>query len=1122
MKFTASGQGISPHWPLKLWRIMKLTAWLVIAALPISAKSFSQQVTINEKNCRLANIFEHIKQQTGISFMADKNLLDNAKLVSINEKNAPLDKVLAKCLEGQQLQYAISNKVIVVTKLPENHAPTVLQPAAPAAFTVSGTVQDDKGRPLPGASILITREGYKKGIIADEKGAFLLSNVPEGDYTLEVSLLGFTKYTSHLLVNNASKPLQIRLSLTNQSLNEMVVVAYGSQKKTSLTGAISSISSREFENRPVTNVTNALEGTMSGVTVRQSNGQPGKDAGTVRIRGIGTLNNSEPMVVIDGLISSMNDVNPNDIASVSVLKDASSAAMYGSRAANGVVLITTKKGKRGKMQVAYDAYVGKQKATRLPEFLPSWQQASLYNEGLRNEGAAPRWTDKDIQQFKDGSDKTGAHPNTDWLGLLYRGSGLQHNHYLSVNGGDEKAQYMLSLGYFDQDGIIKGTNNKKYTTRINLNFNLSKRVSLFANLGYQYTPFTEPVSTYPGVNTLSLITFVANQVSSTVPYKYANGYYGYGPNGNPIASLEQGSFNNTRNHIISGNVGTDIELAKGLHFKPSFGYRLNFGQREQFVKDLQFYDYVTGNPTRYDGPNNLTNSSNSTTYTNLQATLEYEKRLGLHHFTVLGGASQEFTSYRESGLTRRNFLNNLITEINAGPQTDQTNSGMSKEVALRSFFGRLNYDYNEKYLLEASLRYDGSSRFAASNRWGLFPSFSGGWNIAREDFFEPARDLVSELKLRGSWGRLGNQDVVGNYPAIFAVDPGQDYSFNQTLAPGVAPINGANPNITWESTTTTDLGIDAALFRNKLTINAGYFIRNTNDILMQLPIGAPYSLKAPYQNAAAVRNKGWEFSLGYNGSIHKLHYSVNANATFIKNAITDLKGAGPIIDGATFKQVGYPIDGFYGYIAEGLFQTAEQVNKHARQTGGVIAPGDVMYKDLNSDGKIDGNDRTYLGSYFPKMTLGFNLHADWNGFDIGAFFQGALGVKNYVSGNMLGGLGNNNQKPTTIFLDRWTPENTGASFPRLWLTYKNNTQTSSFWVRNASYLRLKNLQFGYQLPNAWVHRLGLQRVKFYYSGQNLLTFTQFYNWVDPEAPQGERGYTYPQVKIHTFGLNVTF
>ncbi|PSL43081.1 TonB-linked SusC/RagA family outer membrane protein [Chitinophaga niastensis] len=1111
--------------PVKMLGTMKFAAILLAGIFFVNAKSFSQNVTISGKDLTCKQIFATIEQQTSFAVVCDNSLLSRIKPVSINVKNISVSEILDRCLKGTGLTWSIRNNVIVIKKEDGNHSPK--EQMIPQEI-ISGIVRDENGTDIEGASVFIKGNDVQKGIVTNAKGEFSLENIPPGSYTLEISIIGYNKYEKKITVNGPVSRLAVTLLPSVNSLTETVVVAYGTQKKTDLTGAVSSISANDLNNRPVTNVTNALQGTMAGVIVVENNGQPGRDEGTINIRGIGTLgklDNSAPMVVVDGLISSLKDVNPNDIEHISVLKDAASAAIYGSRAANGVVVITTKRGQKGHLQVHYDAYAGKQKAIRLPDYLPSWQQATLYNEALKNEGAYVRWTNTDIRQFKDGSDLTGAHPDTDWLRKFYAGSGVQQNHYLSLTGGDDKAQYLFSLGYFDQNGIVPHTDNKKYSTRFNINAALSPKFSINANLGYIYAPFEEPASAYFGVPAFSEMISQIYRVSNTVPYKYANGYYGYVGDGNPMAWLESGSLNKARNHTLAGNVNADWEFVKGLHFKPNFGYRLNMIQGELFVKDIQFYDYLTGAPTKYQGPNNLTNTAESATYTNLQALLEYQKDIALHHFKLLAGYSQEYQRYTSDTLYRQGFLNNIITQINAGPAAGQTNAGSANELALQSVFGRLNYDYNEKYLLEANLRYDGSSRFAPANRWGLFPSFSAGWNIAGEDFFEKMQSIINSLKLRGSWGMLGNQAVVGNYPAIATVSPGLNYSFGQAIAAGIAPVVGANPNITWEATTTYDVGLDATFLKNKLTVTADYFVKNTNNVLLQLPIGAPYSLTAPYQNAGAVTNKGWEFAIGYRNRVHEFSYYVNMNAAFIKNEITDLKGSGPYINAGTFQQVGYPVNSLYGYISEGIFQTKDEIAKHATQRGGVIAPGDIMYKDINNDGVIDGKDRVYLGSYFPKMTYGLNGGISWKGVDVNFFFQGALGVKNYVQANMLGEVGANVNKPTTIFLDRWTPANPTATFPRLWISYTNNDPArtpSSFWVKNASYLRLKNLQIGYNIPDVLTQKIGIRHFKIYYSGQNIWTISKFYKWVDPEAPVGESGYTYPQVLINTIGVNVTF
>ncbi|PUZ26185.1 hypothetical protein DCC81_18290 [Chitinophaga parva] len=996
-----------------------------------------------------------------------------------------------------------------------------------AQVKISGVVRSQADRtPLEGVTVVVKET--QTMVLSGKDGHFSIAAKP--GQTLHFSYVGFTAQDVSVPAT-PDGPLQVQLPETKEKLNEVVVVGYGTQKKVNLTGAVGVVTAAKLQDRPVTNVTNALQGTVSGVTVVSSNGQPGKDNGTIRVRGIGTLNNSDPMVVVDGIISSMNDVNPNDIESISVLKDAASAAIYGSRAANGVILITTKKGKKGTAQVQYNMYVGQQKATRLPDFLPSWQAASLYNETLQNEGKPIRYTDEEIQKFKDGSDPYN-YPNTDWLGLFYKGSGFQQNHYASVNGGTDKTQYMFSLGYYDQDGIVKKSDAQRYTMRFNLDTRVTDKFRVSANLAYTYNPVNEPSNPYTG--DFSQLFRQINRISPIIPYKYANGHYGYIGDGSPMAWLESPSFNHLAANYLVGNTTADLEIVKGLHLRPTLGYRLITDQNKKFLSDIQYYN-AQGTPTLYQGPNSLTDHDDQTRVVTLQGVIDYGKTWGDHNFKILGGYSQEYTKYSELEGYRKGFLNNSLSELNAGPTDGQKATGYGYEVALQSFFGRVNYDYKGKYLLEGNLRYDASSRFASDNRWGLFPSVSAGWRVSEESFFEPLKNTVSNLKVRASWGQLGNQNLdaivdadgnkLGVYPYITSVSAGQNYSFNNTIAAGVAPTKGANAAITWETTTETDFGIDAGFLHDALNVSADYFIKNTDNILLNVPVSSTYGLTAPIQNAGSVQNKGFEISADYHNHVGDFTYSVGANTAFIRNKVTDLHGTGPIISGVTYKQVGEPINSFYGYQATGIFQTQDEVDKHATQSGGKIAPGDIAYKDQNNDGVIDGNDRVYLGSYFPKMTYGINLGLGWKGIDVSAFFQGAAGVKGYVEGEVLGQTSNGAGKPTSALLDRWTPENHSTAFPRLWSTYTQNDalQTpSSFWVRNANYLRLKNLQIGYNLPAAWLHAVRLQKVRFYYSGQNIWTHTAFYSWIDPEAPAGERGYTYPQVKVNTLGLNVTF
>jgi len=995
--------------------------------------------------------------------------------------------------------------------------------------TISGRVKDEQGLPMPSVSVSLA--GTQQGTTTDVNGAYKI-NAPE-NATLVFSFLGYEKTTVKITASWDGN-VTMTPDKKTRNLSEVVVVAYGTQRKANLTGSVAAIGAKELQDRPVTNLNDALQGTMAGVTVTTTGGQPGS-TGAINVRGIGTLNNSNPMVVIDGIIGNLSDVNPNDVQSVSVLKDAASAAIYGSRAANGVILITTKRGKSGKMQINYTGYAGKQKPTHLPDFLPSWQAATLYNQALANEGQAPYWTDNDITLFKNQTDPD-THPNTDWQSFLYKGSGFQQNHAVNVSGGDDKTQYAFSLGYFQQDGIIQKSNYKRYSTRMNINSAITKNFSVNANLSFLYAPTEAPDGL--GGGDIGGIIGTTAAMSSTVVNQYKNGVYNYLSFGNPISWLNSPGYNNNQNSLFTGNAGADWEPIKGLHFKPSFAYRYNANPSQEFKPADTYYD--PKNPTTVlttISQSSIANANSTNNYYNLQGLLEYDRHFGKHSINILAGSSQELTTYRYLYAYRQNFLNSSLSEINAAPSLGQQNGGTSSQLALLSYFGRARYAYDDKYLFEANLRDDGSSRFIQGQRWGLYPSFSAGWNISKEAFFSSLSNAIPMLKLRGSWGKLGNQtlgspgglNIPAAYPGILVISSGQNYSFNQTLAPGIALNNGANPNITWEKTTTTDVGLDMELLNSNLTFTADYFVKNTNDILLQLPASNVYGFSTPYQNAGAVRNSGWEFSAAYRNKIGNVSYNIAVNASFITNKITDLAGTGSISSG---RVVGYPLQAFYGYQVEGIFQTQQQVTDHAKQSGGVIGPGDLMYKDISGpngkpDGVIDGNDRVYLGSPFPKTTFGFTLGAGWKGFNVSGFFQGALGVKNYVQGFELGSLQQANiGNPTTALLDAWTPTNTSATFPRLWSTYtQNNPQSfvSSFWVRNASYLRLKNLLVSYTLPANTLAKLGVKGVKIYYSGQNILTFTSFYKWVDPETTTGNNAYgSYPQLKTNTLGLEVTF
>ncbi|MEN7549566.1 TonB-dependent receptor [Rapidithrix thailandica] len=1085
------------------------------------AQSRAEENITLRKGTSVMQALQIISNKSGYEIFGKDQLIANRAqiLLEADIENASVNECLVAISRYTNLKFKKVGKTIFIGKRQVQELTEEVQ----QEVVVSGTVtSNEDGQPLPGVTILV--KGTGTGTSTDLDGNYKLT-VPEGS-SLIFSFIGFQ--TQEVAINNQST-INIVLQSDVSQLEEVVVVGYGTQKKVNLTGSVATVSSEELASRPVSNISSALQGAVPGMTIVQNSGQPGKDAGTIRVRGVGTIGNSAgPMVLVDGIESSMNDIDPNDIESISVLKDAASAAIYGSRAANGVILITTKKGKAQPMQLSYSAYIGWQNPTRLPEKLSSAEYAELYNEALANEGKSPLWTDQEIQKFRDGSDPD-HYPNTDWLDLFYQGSGFQQNHNVNLNGGTEQTKYMFSFGYFGQEGVIKNSSNDRYNFRTNFNSKVGERLDVGMNLSFSLSKVKEP--TQPFTGDLGQIFRQINRISPWIPYKHSDGTYGYAGDGNPLAWMDLGATNNSSYHRTLAIFNATYKLAEGLSVRGNFAYKGFQDIGERFIKDIQYYDFDTKQPTLYQGPNEQRDYRANSTQLTMRGIAEYEKTLNKHYFKVLVGAEQEYYRFDKTQALRKNFLNNQLGEIDAGSKEGQQTEGSGNELAMRSFFGRVNYDFDGKYLLEANLRYDASSRFPKNNRWGAFPSFSAGWRIS-EEMFMKGQDLFTDLKLRASWGMLGNQGALSYYPYAYTFSTKNEggypvnYNFGGKIANGAAEIFAANSNVTWESTETYDIGVDMALLKGKLTFSADYFYKYTHDILMELPVSPMFALKPPTQNAGEIKNTGWEFQAGYKDSFNEIDYRIAANISFIENEVTNLRGIEPIIDGYKVRDLGLPVNSYYGYEAIGIFQSQDEVDAHATQTGGApIAPGDIKYKDQNGDGKIDGADRVYLGSWDPKVIFGLNLGLAYKGFDLTAFFQGAADVKGYLWGEAIGEMEGYTSSPSTLFRDRWTPENPDGDFPRVLTStsiQNNPSNTSSFWVKDASYVRLKNLQLGYTFSEEVVKSLGLSSLRVYYSGQNLMTITSFYKGFDPEAPAGSRGNYYPQVKTHSLGVNVKF
>ncbi|WP_460635219.1 SusC/RagA family TonB-linked outer membrane protein [Larkinella harenae] len=971
-------------------------------------------------------------------------------------------------------------------------------------LSISGTVTDESGAGLPGVSVVL--KGTTRGTTSDGKGAYQL-NVPDASAVLVFSFVGYLP--QEVTVGNRTI-VGVKLEADTKSLSEVVVVGYGTQKKVNLTGAVSSISSEDLVRRPVGQTSAALQGMMPGVTVTQRSGRPGGDGGSIRIRGVGTTGNSDPLVLIDNIEGSMNSIDPNLIESVSVLKDAASASIYGSRAANGVILITTKRAKANRISVNYNNYIGWQTPTNLPKMVNAIDHMLLTNEAYINVGRSPLYSDDLIQKYRtEGPANRDLYPDTDWQKEVLTGSGLQQSHFFSINGGSEKIRFLTSAGYLDQKGVIENSSFRRYTLRNNTDIQLSNKLSARADLQIVAATTLEPGRSSEEVfHWMNRIP--ANQIGIN-----SNGTWGDGWNGdNPIAMSRDGGTRKNNSPYVMLNAALVYKPVESLTAEIAYSPKYALSINKNFNKAIQAYKPDGSLSFLAPARSSLTETTDRSLYTTLRATLTFDKAYGDHGVKVLGGFSRE--DFRNDNVTgyREGFLLPDYQVLNAGASDLQRASGGASEWALQSAFGRINYDYKQKYLLEANARYDGSSRFATGRKYGFFPSVSAGWRISQEAFMLPLSNTINELKLRASWGQLGNQ-LIGNYPFMSSLQFGP-YSLGGQIVNVVALNTLANSEISWEKTEMTDIGLDMTLLSN-LSITADYYYKRTSDILLTLDIPAIIGLGAPSQNAGIVDNKGWEFGINYKGVVRDFRYDIGFNISDVKNKIIDLRGVNTV--GLTANREGYPIGSLFGLQAEGLFQTVDEVAAHAQQFG-VIKPGDIKYKDQNGDGIINGDDNVVLGSTIPRFTYGSTLNGYYKGFSLNIVLQGVGKTDGLLNEQgimpfFLGGTVQEQHK------DHWTPETPNATFPRLAFSEANNEKNSSFWMRNAAYLRLKNIQIGYNLPMTLTKKAGINSVRVFANGQNLLTWDKFWDGYDVESPVGT-GRIYPQVKMVSVGLDVNF
>jgi TonB-linked SusC/RagA family outer membrane protein len=1120
------------HLHAKMLLIMRLTAVLLLtAALQVSAAGLSQKVTISKKNASLEQIFEILQQQSGYSFMFNSHTLANAKKVDVQVNNATVEDVLKLCFSNQAFTYVVKDKVIIVTPKEDGGAGAINAPPPPPVH-VTGTVKDENNRPVEGAAVLIKK--LNAGAVTGKDGKFDLAVPTAGSYDLEVSFIGFKTTTKTVNVGGTGiNGVEITLQSSTAGLTDVVVIGYGTQSKKDVTGTISSVKGDDIKNLPVSNAASALQGRAAGVDIVRADGSPGSTP-SIRIRGTGTINEADPLVVIDGVpAGSLNDVNPNDIASIEILKDASSSAIYGSRAANGVVLVTTKKGGFGdQTKISVSGYTGTSSALKYLNVLTAADLVALKKEAFANDGTqAPSiW-----------SDPYYATQRTDWQRALI-GDGKTTNADFAVRGGSTNSTYSFSGNYYDEKGMVTNTFFKRYSARINSEHRLLKIFKVGENFLYSKTKQNaiDTRSTQAGT------VWSALRFNPAIPVHNADGSWGTSKADNELGDINNPVF--TAASPLTDNVGNSIltngyieaSIFKGLKVKANYGY-------SQY--DYTGYNFQPAAPeqTRTISLASLSQSSKNVVSLLEEYTISYNNIIAKDHsidFTA-GYSAQTFKSSAFSAW-RNGYDDTSASQLNLnnGNPSYQYNNGLKGiDAGLASYFGRLNYSYKGRYLLTATVRSDASSKFAKGKQWGTFPAFSAGWRISEEKFFKNNVSFINELKLTAGWGQLGNQSVPDlQYLAI--IGTGANYNFGTSPSQGTAVSSLSNPNITWERAEMTNIGLHFGLLKNALSGSVTWYNKDTKDMLIPYSIVETYGTATiPNQNIGTLNNKGLEIELSYKNKVGEVLYTLGGNISFVKNKVTLLYGDKKNYIGSAFygRQLletsrtyeGQPISSFYGFKTNGLYQNQADIDKDPNIANdgnkANILPGDVRFVDQNGDGVIDENDRVYLGNPNPKVVFGFNGSLAYKNFDFSFAFAGAAGFQLYNADRVAG------LDATGVFnwyadqKNRWHGEGTSNSVPRLTRRNNNNNYRSSdMWVENGSYAALKNITLGYTLSNLHVGQTALPAIRVYVSCYNAFYITGYrgyspeLGYTDGNKQRGVDVAQYPSARTFTFGGSINF
>jgi TonB-linked SusC/RagA family outer membrane protein len=1098
---------------------MKLTLFTILVfTLQVSANIYSQSKTfdLSLKDVSVKDVFKAIEKQSEFRFFYNDELSDVNRLVSVDMKDLKVEEILTQLFDQTKVSYKVlDNNLIVIS-------PTSLMTQQK---TVTGVVTDaTSGEVLPGVNILI--KGTTQGTITDVNGKYSIEVQSQGT----ILVFSYVGYNAEEVEIGNRTFIDVSLVPDITSLEEIVVIGYGSLKKSDLTGSVSSVETEDLQKSSVTSVGQAMQGRAAGVQIESAGGNPGAGV-RVLIRGTGTLSNNNPLYILDGVqVDNIDNIVPSDIASMNILKDASAAAIYGSRAANGVVLITTKSGKRGENKIEFNAYAGVQKLIKQLDVLNASEWATVNNAAYTAAGQTPLAIANPAEPYGAG---------TDWQKEIFRTGPIQ-NYNLSASGGGDNYSYSISGGYIDQDGIVKKTNYNRWNFRVKSDLTKG-RVKVGESIILSKEYWRNMAGGWGGQGGNPVGSAIKMIPIYNVYDETAVGGYGgaYGPVtniANPVAQLNLDIPEDRSTKVII-NAYAEVSLIKDLKYKFNVGFTNTNGYFSEYV-----YPYTV---VPFSNPEtDLSERRSQSDYFLQEHTLNYDKALGKHHIQALAGYTYQSSKYRVLSGSKSSMPVG-VQVLDAGYLYTASGSSANQNVLI-SYLGRLVYSYDNKYVLTGTFRRDGSSRFSKKNRYGDFPSIALAWNVSNEKFFEPLQSVVNMFKIRASYGELGNQEI-NDYRYIETITPNSNYAIGTPtkLWAGAIQTALANPLIKWESSTTSNIGADFVFLKNKLSVTADYFIRKNKDILLQVPIplstGATGTL--PYVNAGQISNKGIEIGLTYSNTIsNDLNFQLIGTFTSVNNKVDRLGtgtqqiyGGQPVHQGnqATVTQAGYPVGSFYLIKADGIFNSQEEVNAH-NKNGNLIQPqakpGDIRFIDKNDDGKIDQNDRQYMGSPTPKFSFGFGGNINWKGFDLNIYFQGTYKNKIYngLRQDLEGMNININWAKST--LDAWTSDN-HSDIPRAIITDPNgNDQTSSRFLEDGSYLRFKTLQLGYAIPQGLLSHLKVSSCRIYISMDNLVTFTK-YTGLNPDLGRTgsilDRGVdfghvAYPLSRTSMVGVQVTF